>query len=778
LRRGFSQEGLAERAGISPDAVSSLERGARRAPYRPTLALLIAALELDEAESFDFESAAARGRARARAVALERAANNLPIQLSSFIGRERDIAEIRQLLGEHRLVSVIGAGGIGKTRVALRVATHLLDLFEEIWFVDLASLRDEKLIPAAILSALNVPESPNRSALESLITNLKNKERVLLILDNCEHLIHGAAIIGEAILQRCPGVAILATSREVLGVGGECVVRLPTLPVPDAVALFIDRASATDSRLRLVESLESTVAEICERLDGIALAIELAAARVNILSPSALARNLNERFLILTGGKRTAPPRHRTLRAMLDWSYELLEEQEQRALRKLSVFVGGFTLELANEPLEVLSSLVDKSLIQLEVRYDTTRYRLLESTRQYAKEKLRESNEIDSVERAHALSILVLVERFNLLNFISDHAWKTQALPEIENWRAALEWAFGPRGDVLVGQRLAGALNDIWFTQAAAEGMRLVCHAIGACNETTPLDVQAKLQLAQVIMSYPLGRAQIGATLAAAERALTLYQEARDPLGVAAAQVFIGEQLLFKGRVAESEQLLRTALAAAEASDARRLVAMATRYLGIARGFAGDLDAARQLIRESLAMYRAGGAISSEKAIQGLNLAEFEFRAGNAEGALEVALESVESHREYNHIFTLCGVLNNAAAYAVALTLFEEARGYAREALGLASDGGFNLQFAWASQHLAAIAAFAQRNFVRSARVLGFVDARLVALERQRGFTEQQEYDKLMQLLREEVGAELAELLHEGARWSDEQALDQVSLLL
>jgi predicted ATPase/transcriptional regulator with XRE-family HTH domain len=784
VRRGFSQEYLAEKAGISLDAVSSLERGTRRAPYRHTLALLRSALELDPADTIAFETAASRGRARPRATTAARhGANNLPAQFSSFVGRETDVADVSRLVGEHCLVSMVGAAGIGKTRIALRVATELLGAsFESAWFVDLASLRDPAHIPAAILSALNLPETPDRAPLADLIGHLRSKSRVLVILDNCEHLVHGAAVTAEAILQGCPGVTMLATSREVLGLAGERVVRLPTLSVSDAVALFVERASEADSRFALTEQLEPAIAEICRRLDGIALAIELAAARVNVLSPIALAQNINERFLILTAGKRGAPPRHRTLRAMLDWSYNLIDVHEQRILRQLAVFVNGFTPDLAAElfahegPIDehdmrdVLGSLVDKSLVHYESRYDTTRYRLLESTRQYAKEKLREHDELDAARRAHALAILALVGHYSPLHFVPDRVWKTQAQPEVDNWRAAMAWAFGHRGDRLIGLRLAAAISDVWFPQAA-EARRWLEQAMEVCDESVPAELRAKLELAQVIISYPLGRAQTDATLAAVQRALGLYEEAGDRLGAAAAQVFLGERLLFKGNIADAEQLLRAALAAAEAGGASRLIAMATRYLGIARGFSGDVHAARELIRAAVALYVEGGATSNGRAIQGLNLAEFEFAAGDPETALRLARESIETYREYHFTFGLCGVLSNMAAYAVALARFDEARGYAREALALAREGGFDLQFAWVSQHLAAIAALQRADLLRAARALGFVDARLVELERRRGFTEQQEYDTLMNLLRAELGEQLDALMREGARWSKDQAL-------
>jgi len=803
LRSGFSQEGLAEKAGISPEAIGTLERGTRRAPYRRTVAQLSIALGLDEAQSRELEEVAARGRARVQAgTPNERAAvNNLPTQVSSFVGREEDVETVRGLVNEHRHVTLIGVGGIGKTRIALNAANNLLDTFEGAWFIDLAPFDDASLVPIAILSALNVPESPRRPPLQSIITFLKNKH-VLLIVDNCEHVIDSAATAVQEILFQCPRVHILATSRELLGIPGEKIVRVSTLSVPTlesattlavddalgygAVALFVDRARDADSRFEFTEPLVATIVEICDRLDGIALAIELVAARVNVLSVTTLARKLNEHFLISIGGKRTAPPRHRTMRALLDWSYELLDDKEQRVLRNLSVFAGGFTLELATDlfavdrsieettMLDLLASLVDKSLVQCDLRSGASRYRLLEPTRQYAREKLRQQGESDGAARAHALALLALVERFAGWHFISDALWKAQVQFERENWRASLQWAFGPGGDVLLGQRLAGEfINVLYAIESSAEDMRWVRLAIDSCNDGTPPSVRAKLEVAQVICSLPLGRLLTAETTAAAQRALDLFEEGRDPLGAAVAQMFIGEGLIYKQSIAEGERLLRTALAAAQAGGAQRLVAYITRTLSIARALAGDLDAARTLMRGVLDMYEQAGC-SRQQAMLRVSLAEYEFRAGNAQTALEVTLETVDSTREYNLLYYLALTLNNAATYAIALARFDEARNYAREALLLASGAGFSLQFAWASQHLAAIGALQRTDPERATRVLGFTDALFAELESSRRYTEQQEYDKMLTLLSRELGRALDDLLREGAAWTADHALEEL----
>jgi predicted ATPase/transcriptional regulator with XRE-family HTH domain len=410
LYASLSQEELAERAHLSSHTISGLERGVRHAPYSHTVEVLANALGLSPTDRTHLHSVAERARRRGPTTRLAgetdnpSGPNNLPRQLSSFVGRENDVANVQQLITSHRLVTLVGPGGVGKTRIALHVAAELPDRSGRgAWFADFAPLTDASLVPNTIASALSVQESLNRPILEMLIAYLKNQD-VLLVLDNCEHLIDGVARAAEALLQSCSRVQILATSREALGVPGEQTYRVPSLSVPmldemrplsvddalhyDAVALFAVRAEAADSRFALNQQLVPTVVEICRRLDGIALAIELAAARVNVLSASTLAQKLNERFLILTGGSRTALPRHKTMRALLDWSYDLLEAREQEVFRKLSIFAGGFTFELAtavcadegiseSDVLDLLVALIDKSLVQTEVGGETTRCALL-----------------------------------------------------------------------------------------------------------------------------------------------------------------------------------------------------------------------------------------------------------------------------------------------------------------------------------------------------------------------------------------------------------------
>ena len=420
LTAGLSQEALAERARLSTEGVSALERGFRRTPQRGTLALLASALALDGERRREFEEAAARrvllGRNEDAQVVVGPWGNRdpaaLPLSLTAFVGRETELGEIATLLRDERLITLTGAAGIGKTRTALEVARSLIVAADQACFVALAAVADASLVATTIASVLRVKPLMDRPAIESLLAHLKNK-RLLLILDNCEHLITEAARIVEALLAGCPRLQILVTSREPLRVAGECRYRLPSLDAEDAITLFYDRARAVDHRFALSDVNMPIVAELCRRLDAIPLAIELAAGRVDMLSVRAVARMLDDRFRLLAAGQRTALSRQQTMRAAIDWSYELLAPKEQLFFARLGILAGGFTSDTAaavcggddvneTEIFDLIASLTDKSLVVADTSGDQERYRLLESTAVYALEKLTEWGEREGLARRHA----------------------------------------------------------------------------------------------------------------------------------------------------------------------------------------------------------------------------------------------------------------------------------------------------------------------------------------------------------------------------------------
>jgi len=432
---------------------------------------------------------------------------NVPVPLTSFVGREKEIGEIKRLLGDTRLFTLTGAGGAGKTRLAIQVATELANAnrFKNgVWWVELAPLADATLVARTVASVFNLDEAPNTPILTTLTNYLRAKD-LLLILDNCEHLIDACAQLADALLRACPQLKILASSREALGIVGETPYKIPSLSLPspdargdvntisqsEAVQLFVDRAHALAPTFALVQTNAATIVQICERLDGIPLALELAAARIKMLSVEQIATRLDDRFRLLTGGSRTALPRQQTLRALIDWSYDLLSEEERIVLRRLSVFAGGWSLEAAEfvcageqgsrgaeekispllpspsaPVLDLLARLADKSLVIVEPRDDETRYRLMETIRQYARDRLLESGEVETIRDRHLDFFVAFAENIEpKLMGAEQFAWLDRLDLEHDNLRAAIDWSQSP-GRAQKGLRLVGALRSYWDLRA------------------------------------------------------------------------------------------------------------------------------------------------------------------------------------------------------------------------------------------------------------------------------------------------------------------------
>ena len=450
--------------------------------------------------------------------------SNLPEQATSFVGRERELADVARLLGASRVVALVGVGGTGKTRLALQAAADRLDRHPDgAWLVELAPLTDPGLVEQAVARALRVQELPGQPLVDTLVDFLRGKE-LLLLLDNCEHLIAAAADLAERMLTSCPRLQLLATSREPLGLAGEAVYAVPSLGLPDppdrlegdaeggalatiaraeAVRLFVERAAATLPSFTLDVANADAVVEICRRLDGIPLALELAAARINVLSAAEIAQGLGDRFRLLTGGRRTAVPRQRTLQAMIDWSWDLLVEEDRRLLRRLSVFAGGWTLEAAAEvtadrqasqaaqrapghgagdggrleTLDELGRLVDRSLVVVE-HEATTRYRMLETIRQYAGDQLNASGETVALRDRHlAYFRRLALQAGRELEGPDMVTWLGRLDAEVDNIRTALDWAFETRPEDAL--RVCAALVQYWRSRAiASEGVERMHQAV------------------------------------------------------------------------------------------------------------------------------------------------------------------------------------------------------------------------------------------------------------------------------------------------------------
>ena len=521
--------------------------------------------------------------------------NNLPVQLTSFVGREKEIAELKQELESHRLVTLTGSGGTGKTRLSLQVAADLLDCFDHgVWFIELAPLADPDLIPQTILSTIGISEQPNKTPLEILKEYLHEK-KMLIVLDNCEHLVTAGAQVTNALLNAASNLKILASSREALGVKGELSYPVPSLSLPDvkhlptieqlsqyeAVRLFIDRTLLVVPHFSVDKDNAPFIAQICYRLDGIPLAIELAAARIKMLSVEQISKRLDDRFRLLTGGARTALPRQQTLRALIDWSYDILTENERILLQRLSVFAGGWTLEAAEEVcvgqdvilpydiLDLLTQLINKSLVVVIAEGSLsgeTRYRMLETIRQYAREKLLEAGGGEIIRQRHLAYFVRLAEQAKPeLHRPNQAFWLNKLDDELDNLRVSLEWALS--GDGKDGLQIITSTARFWFLRSTSkevenwlgqllqrydkpdslrakslalqsqcvvnldEARRLAEESLQLARTLKDKKVEASslLKLGQVV--YTQGNRGLGYSLA--QESLALYQDLKDMIGQA-----------------------------------------------------------------------------------------------------------------------------------------------------------------------------------------------------------------------------------------------------
>lgn len=799
LAAGLSQEELAERARISTHGVSALERGYRRTPQRETLALLSAALVLTGEQRRECEMAA-------RAVATRRLStdsatpgssrdlvtSNLPHALTSFVGRDHDVAEVKELLERYRLLTLVGAGGIGKTRLAVQVGLELIDRYPDgVWFVDFAPIGDSELVASVVAQALGMRQAHGRSIEESIPLWLKRR-KLLLILDNCEHVLGAAAGLVVAILRTAPDVCVLLTSRQPLGIGGEGVHRVPLLAVPadaidlkaqealgySAVRLFADRATAADTRFMLTDHNAAIVAEICCRLDGIALAIELAAARVTVLSLPNLARQLNGRFEILSGGSRTALPRQKTMTALIDWSHDLLEPQEQVLFARLGVFAGGFGLDAASvvcgeglgeiEIFDLLSSLTDKSLVVAHTSGETERYRLLESTTAYARKKLGAGGERERLTQRHAEYFCdraaAADERFGSCSTV---VWTAGVELELDNYRAALEWALTRENNIALGGAIAGALQRLWYNAGlSVEGRYWIELALSRVREAEQPAIAARLQL--TLSGFLDGKV----SYEAAQRAIQLYESIGDLAGAARARRQRGWVFFQMGKLEEAREASAQALSASLACGDAWNVTICQNLSAVVESELGDFVTGRTLFEQAL---RGKKALGEELEIAETlsDMAELEFAAGNPDHALGLVNEALEIDLRGKNAGNIAYRHINGAAYRIALNDLEGARESARDGLRFSLQVQAKQQSVVACQRLALLAALGG-DPRRGAQLLGYEDAQYELLGIRRSSTERWGHDKLVAALREKLSEdEIAKLAAEGAAWSEDQAVEE-----
>jgi predicted ATPase/DNA-binding CsgD family transcriptional regulator len=559
--------------------------------------------------------------------------SNVPLELTTFVGRRKDLATLTHLLHDQRLVTLTGAGGCGKTRLALEVARRVGGFSDGIWVVDLAPVTDPDLVAKAVAYPLHVDEQTGRSLTDTLAQQLNDKG-VLLVLDNCEHLIDACATLAEVLLRSCPDVRILATSREALRIPGEVAWPVPSLSLPDlrllsdieslgrfeSAHLFLDRLAAVQPGFHPDADDATAIAQICYRLDGIPLALELAAGRARMLTVREIADRLDDCFRLLSVGMRTAMPRHRTLHATMEWSHDLLSVDEQTLFRCLSVFTGGFLLEAAEsvcpgaemtgaDVLLLLSHLVDKSLVRVRDEADRTRYQLLEMVRQYASQKLDATGLAGEVRRRHAVYYAELTE-----HVVRDRGGPNQPhwLPQLEadqgNLRSALSWSLAEGGDPATGVRIAAALWPFWSARGdLSEGRNWLRLAIAASR---PLASASRSRAAALNGAGVLAMMQDETELAKSliEEGLQLYRDIGDSQGIASSLVNLGSVAWLGQRndipmVALAEEAARIM---PQIEDRHTRAQLLTLQGGIALA-QGDRDLMASLNEESVALSRTLG---------------------------------------------------------------------------------------------------------------------------------------------------------------------------
>jgi predicted ATPase/DNA-binding SARP family transcriptional activator len=598
----------------------------------------------------------------------------LPVHLTRFVGRNRELDDLARLVPSARLVTLTGAGGSGKTRLAREAALRAAASFARIAWVDLAPLAEADLLAQQIAGALHVRERADASSRE-LVVGAIGGERVLLVLDNCEHLVDGCAELAEALLRACPRLTILATSREALGVTSETAWLVPPLASAEAVQLFVERAQATLPSFALTPSNSAAVGEICRRLDGMPLAIELAAARVRVLSPEQIAHRLDNAFRLLTGGSRTALPRHRTLRAAMDWSYGLLGTREQVLLRRLAIFAGTFTLDAAEavcagDPLEAedildgMEALVDKSLVVMEPGDSVARYRLLETVRQYGVERLRDVGELETLERHHAEYFLAMVEDAepNIVGGSNSPPLLARLVSEQDNLRAASSWSVADVSRAELALRFVGAMYWFWYaTGQFREARQLTDRALNLGHDCTP-SLCGRAYITSALTA--LAQGEYERSCIDFESAIPLLRAAGDVPGTGSGLAKYGAARLLGGDVEGAIKTLDEALEFVKGwPDHDIAVIFARFWRGWAAYAQGQLDLAYELVGANVRVGREH-SLPTTLAHALVTLARIEVARGNLEEACTLVAEGLELEVAINDGWGIGLALDVVAAVA------------------------------------------------------------------------------------------------------------------
>lgn len=729
---------------------------------------------------------------------------NLPTLLTSFIGRDQDIVKLAQLLSTTRLLTLTGTGGIGKTRLAIEVASQMLDRFEDgVWWVELAPLYEGQLIARALALVLQLRDEPEPFPFSSLLAYLKNKQ-MLLVVDNCEHLVQECAGIVETLLLNCPALQVLVTSREGLGIGGEVCWQVPPLSLletktlsqldlaqlarSESVQLFLERARLGSPEFALTSHNANLIAAICESLDGLPLAIELAAARVKVLSLEQIAIRLQDRFRLLTGGSRTDLPRHQTLQATLDWSYGLLSSSEQILLRRLSVFAGGWDLEAAEavaaggdikaaEVLDSLTQLVNKSLVLTNLKEDKVHFRLLETIRQYAWERLEASGETASVQQIYAGYYLKLAEQGAVeLKGANQLTWLGRLEGERDNFRAAFDHLLSSR-DLDRGLQLAGALWPFWFLKSHyTEGRSWLAEILPMVAGWEPcrslaLAINADGDLAIDQGNFTQARSRL-------EEALAMWRELGDEDGIATGLSSLVHLTIHQRDFEAAQPLLQECLALYERAGDHRGIAITRGRLAWEAWGQKDFGTVRILLQEALTQLRELG--DKEELGKVLN------RLGELARYESHDQEAWDYYQEALDLFRVLGQTSHMAMVLFNMAFILQHQGDFRRSGELMFEG-LNLLLQkrgtkiFIQTGLAGLACLAVcgRHLVLAARLFGAAEGYARTTGDSLDLGDQVEYDKNLALLKSLLEeASLNQAWKEGLELTIEQALALAKPLL
>ncbi len=718
---------------------------------------------------------------------------NLPQAPARLIGRDADVAAVTALLGRERLVTITGPGGIGKTTLALAVGRAVLadqsaDFPDGVWFAELAGLEDPALVPSTVATALGLRLSGTVTA--DALAGALEQRALLLLLDNCEHVVAEAAALAQHLIEAGPGLRVLATSREALRAAGEQIHALQPLglsPAPvrgaedaltaPAIELFVERARAADAGFALDDRNAQTIATICRRLDGIALALELAATQVPLLGLEALESRLDERFRVLVSGRRTALPRHQTLRAALDWSHDLLAEDERLLLRRLAIFSGLFTLAAAEtvaadealpewEIIGPLTSLVAKSLLVLDRTEGEARYRLLETMRAYALEKLEAAVETAALRQRHAAYQRQLWEGLsNRRVHMPEPVWHPAVAHLVDDARAALDWSFGPDGAVADGVALAAATRSLWPTLGlGSEGERWASLALARADAATPPVMVGWLWHSVAKLKDDTG---LEASIEAGRKAIEIFRAVSEPVGLALALCTVGECLVFLGRNDEAEPLLLEALDLLRTTQVPIAEISLNFALGSIRTQEGAIAEAKALFARALQVAATSGETRIALMLT-VNLASAAYSMGDYDEAAERCRAVLKAVEHTPNISARALAWVNLVAALIGRGDLDDALNAAREGMPHVRKAGVQLAFL---DYLALRAGRAGR-LETAARLLGHANEAARQHRFDRHFHSLRVVAELETLLEAELARErLAALEAEGAALSEDQTL-------